>query len=233
MALIGNLDTRRNVNASWRGYVRGDDDESHQQLEKALHRFVVVGVVSDYTVNYASREFNIRVSGATKEEVADSVARYVGAYQRGRAETARAGIAALEYGSHREFIEAVLRQLTEFIYDTIERARRRSLLEMLNAATQGGGQALRARILSYLQTSEFDEALDAVVNNSLVGGLDQLSPLLDGVATPTEAAGLRGAVGRYLRPTRTCRGCCCFAPSLRRWQRTVIKTRSAKTRRPP
>lgn len=198
MTLIGDLGTRRTAQVGWRGYAPTSDEESHQRLEKALHRLVVAGAVSDYTVDYAGCTFSLRVSGADQREVADRVACYVGGYQRTLAEPYRAKIAKLDGRDHRAFLQQVLRILTGFVYDTVERARRRSLLEMLNAAAPCDGEALRARMLSYLQVSPFDEALDAVVNRSRAGGLDELSLLLCGISTPTEAAALRGAVGRYL-----------------------------------
>jgi ATP-dependent DNA helicase RecQ len=195
---IGSLQSQRKVSITWRGYVKDDDDASHQRLEKALHRLVVLGAVSDYTVNYGSREFGVRVSGTSRDQVAESVAQFIGAYQRGLANPYRLRVLEARGGSHQEFLARALAVLIEFVYETIERARRRSLLEMLNASSQGDGEALRQRILSYLQTSEFDEALESLINQSQVGGLDRLSPSLDTVGTPTEASALRGAVGRYL-----------------------------------
>jgi ATP-dependent DNA helicase RecQ len=198
MTLIGDLTTRRTAHVGWRGYAPTSDEESHQRLEKALHRLVVVGAVSDYTVDYAGCTFSLRVSGADQREVADRVACYVGGYQRTLAEPYRARIAKLDGSDHRAFLHQVLRILTGFVYDTVERARRRSLQEMLDAAAACDGEALRARMLSYLQVSPFGEALDAVAQRSRAGGLDEISSLLRGINTVTEAAELRGAVGRYL-----------------------------------
>ncbi len=198
MTRIGALDGRRRVNISWRDYAKDSEDASRQRLEKALHRLIILGAVSDYTVDYGSREFGVRLSGASQEEIAESVANFIGAYQRALADRYRIRILGARGQDHRAFLQRGLKILSDFVYETIERARRRSLLEMLNASALGDGEALRARILSYLQTSEFDEQLEAITGGSLVGGLDRVSLLLDLVGTPTEAAALRGAVGRFL-----------------------------------
>jgi ATP-dependent DNA helicase RecQ len=159
---------------------------------------VVLGVVEDYMVNYGSMEFKIRLSGADQLTISEALGAFVGSYQRSLIDTYQAKLLSSSDRSHQGLVVAAVALLTDFIYETIEKARRRSLLEMLNASTAGDGEALRQRILAYLQTSEFDDKLDAVVAESGVGGLDKLAPLFDLIGTPVEAAGLRGAVGRYL-----------------------------------
>ena len=54
------LDNPRHVDLSF-GDGGGD---SRRETEKVLHRLVVIGVVSDYTIDYSRREFGVQVSGA-------------------------------------------------------------------------------------------------------------------------------------------------------------------------
>jgi ATP-dependent DNA helicase RecQ len=194
---IGDVGVRQLVNVSWKDYLPKLDD-AKTRLEKALHRLVILGAVDDYTVNYGSKEFGVRVSGADRSSVAANLGKFVGGYQRALSTRYRKMLADFQAPGHQEFVEFSLRALGDFVYETIERARRRSLLEMLNASSHGDGEALRLRILAYLQTSEFDELLDRVINDSQVGGLDRIESLLELIVSPTEAAALRGAVARYL-----------------------------------
>jgi ATP-dependent DNA helicase RecQ len=199
---LGDLTRRRRVNISWRderwssGGPRGDD--SKERAEKALHRLVVVGVVSDYTVEYASHEFQVQIPGASQEEIAAVCAQYAGSYQRRLGEEMEREVLSLRRQPHRSFVVAVAGKLVSFIYQHIELARRRALNEMLQAASGAKtGEDLRRRILEYLQQSEWDDRLDEV-RNSRSGGLNVLGPLLDDLVSANDAAALRGAVARVL-----------------------------------
>lgn len=88
--------------------------------------------------------------------------------------------------------------LLDFIYAHVEATRRRSLNEMLRAASDcQSDDDLRARILDYLEQSEYDERLNDVIG-SQNGGVDELPAILDDITSPGEAAALRGAVARLL-----------------------------------
>jgi hypothetical protein len=63
--------------------------------------------------------------------------------------------------------------------------------------SDGANEAsIRRRIISYLEKSEFDEVLDAIVEDTEDSKL--VADLLDDVVSPSHAAGLRGQVARYL-----------------------------------
>lgn len=200
---LGELRTRRQVNISWDEKCWSADDgkergAAQQRAEKALHRLVVLGVVEDYTVDFASREFGVIISGATQEEIALALGRYVRLYQQRLGEQAEREALALRRESHREYVLAVAERLLDFIYQHIELARRRALNEMLQAAVVArDGEDLRRRILDYLEQSEWDERLEAV-RTSALGGVDRLAAVLDELVSPNDAVALRAAAGRLL-----------------------------------
>lgn len=200
---LGDIRRRAAVNVPWARNVatgaRSDRrDDERERAEKALHRLVVLGVVQDYTVNYASGEFQVQLSGATQEEIAEAFARYAGAYQGLLADKVRQDVLALRSNDHRQFVRDAAKLLVRFIYDHIEKARRRALSEMLDAAARANtGEDLRRRILDYLERSEWDDLLDRA-RTSPLAGLDQISTVLDGLVSPRDAAALRGAVARML-----------------------------------
>jgi ATP-dependent DNA helicase RecQ len=199
---LGDVRTRGQTNVTWRGPRWSSEspraDSSRERAEKALHRLVVMGVIEDYTVNFASQEFGIRIAGATQDQIAAAFGRYAGAYQQRLGEQAEREALELRGQPHREYVLAVAGRLVSFIYQHIELARRRALDEMLQAATSArSGDDLRRRILDYLQKSEWDERLEAV-RASALGGVDRLPPVLDDLISPNDAAVLRAATGRAL-----------------------------------
>lgn len=200
---LGEVRTRRQVNVTWRhprwsSAEGGWQDVARERAEKALHRLVVLGVVEDYTVDFASKEFGVRIPGATQEQIAAAFGRYARLYQQRLGEQEEREALALRQESHREYVLAVAKRLVSFIYQHIELARRRALNEMLQAAISAhSGDDLRRRILDYLEQSDWDERLDAV-RASALGGVDTLAPVLDDLVSPNDAAALRAATGRAL-----------------------------------
>jgi ATP-dependent DNA helicase RecQ len=176
-----------------------DDGLNRQQFEKALHRLVVLGIVSDYAVDYARDEFDITMSGISKDDVAINLGRYIGAYQSrlGRDYENRAN--AIQKRSIRDHVVAVGELLITFIYDHIEQSRRASMREMLNAASRAknDGELLRESILDYLQHAEFDADINQLLQSER-GGLDSIEQLLDGIVHPRDAQSLRGATAQAL-----------------------------------
>lgn len=194
--LLGNVMVTKQLNVSWgTGWPRSDNAKEH--AEKALHRLVVIGVVHDYTVNYASQEFGVRVSGASQEDIAGTYAAYAGAYQRAYGQQKLQLVRSLNLPSHKELVLTVAKDLVKFVYQHIEQTRRRALNQMLLAASSTSGENLRRRILEYLEQSKWDEQLETL-RDSLHAGMDALSPILDNMVSPNDASSLRGAVDRML-----------------------------------
>jgi ATP-dependent DNA helicase RecQ len=178
-----------------------DDIQGRERAEKALHRLLVMGVVADYTIDYSSREFDVEVTGASRDTIAASLGRYAAGYQRRLGERVQIEVLALPERDHRAFVLAAGAVLIAFVYANVELARRRAMDEMLQAARVGlhDGEQLRQRVLDYLQHSEWDARLEEVRTSAGAGTeADVLVPILDELVSPNDAASLRGAVGRML-----------------------------------
>lgn len=166
--------------------------------EKALHRLLLLGIVSDYTINYSASELTVHLSGMSKEQIIESYGNYVAGYLESRKhielEKARGFISL----STNDFITHMLELLLRFIYDIIERGRRRALQEMLLAATVAPNDAaIRKRILRYLEATEYSEILDAIIGESDAGILKTMKAFEE-VRSTNEASELRGQASRYL-----------------------------------
>jgi len=198
---IGDLSQRRVApSTSWRqqSNKRSADSKAKERMEKVLHRLLVIGVVDDYTISFSSKEFSVRLSGASQKEIVEALGRYVGAYQARLGEQTRVAAAALQQSDHTKFVRGVCGLLVEFIYGTLELARRAQIREMyLAAGAAREGEDLRGRILRHLERSEFDDRLDEL-RGSLLGGLDKIDQFTDEIVSPNQAAALRGAVARSL-----------------------------------
>lgn len=188
---IGDLETRR-----WFNLAAVDSDE-RVAFEKVIHRLVVLGVIEDYTVNYSANSLDVRIAGASQAGVVDAYRRYVASFSTARsireAEKARA-VSAADLTS---FVDQMLELYMTFVYDVIEKGRRRALAEMLAAARAANADEFRARVLRYLESTEYSEQLEKVLEDARAG-VGMVAPILDDLLTPNEAAEARGQVSRYL-----------------------------------
>lgn len=208
LKLIGDTETPRSVSVSWidakwiaevAGSDRNPEERARAVLEKAVHRLVLCGVIRDFTMDYARRACELRIPGASKEEIEESYYAFVKSYNSRLAAQERSALAgelaALDRG---EFIRATLRRLSQFIYTHVELARRRSLSEMVQAAAVSkDGEQFRARILQYLQQTPWDDRLDSLRESADLEP-DQLQSLLEELISRSDFLELRASAGRAL-----------------------------------
>ena len=174
--------------------VKAESDLS--RCEKAIHRLVVIGYLKDYTIDYSGKCFDLKLSGATADELRETLLRYVRNYQISRA---KALGKMLENASEvtRDFVLYLAEKLLQFIYDTVELGRRRALLEMaLLCGKDATDDSVRQRILAYLERSEFDDQLETIVDDVENQALIPL--ILEEVSSNKHAQTLRGQVVRFL-----------------------------------
>lgn len=165
-------------------------------VEKAIHRLAVLGFIVDYTVDYSHKRFEVYTSGVNEEKIRECLKQYIGNYQKNRADAALEELGNLGVKGE-GYLLACAKILTDFIYDTVELSRRRALLECSQMFSEGATEkTIRRRIISYLEKSEFDEALDEIVEDAAAPRL--VVNLLDEVVSPSHASALRGQVARYL-----------------------------------
>ncbi|HIO56099.1 MAG TPA: ATP-dependent DNA helicase RecQ, partial [Candidatus Marinimicrobia bacterium] len=189
------------------------------QTEKVLHRLCILGVISDYTIKYSRLEFRVCSTGADNTDILTNYLKYVGGYNRARIPNESSKLALHLSEPKEAFMEKAYETLIDFIYDTIERGRRRALREMASLAedcsvVKDQSSAVREKILSYLQTS-FSEEIEDLLEE--VGELEKLKKLIlgstepetgmliGGIQSPLQAKEIRGQAARYLEsyPTHT------------------------------
>jgi len=181
--------------------IKQNSDEHRQTreiTEKALHRLLLIGVISDYTIDYSREEFTVKLSGANKEEILETYGKYIASYDRERKQTEIEKASRLLSLPLSEFIIEMISLLLNFIYGVIERGRRRALSEMLLACTDSPtDKAIRQRILRHLEATEYSKALEEIINDEKAG-IKKCRDIFGSIRSLNEAAELRGQVSRYL-----------------------------------
>jgi len=203
MKKLGDINKRRTVNAVLR-------DKDANVWEKAIHRLVVLGVIEDYTIDYPS-EFHITLSGIDKEGIIRRYELYVAGYNKVRIKEESQKLQAHIDKTNDVFVREACRVLIDFIYDTIERGRRRSLREMFllvdsAVGKKNGDEIIRKRILRYLESSRAEEIESIIYDDNV---FDELLTVIQGYETPegemvygirspNDAMEMRGQSARYL-----------------------------------
>lgn len=175
-----------------------EDREPREVVEKAIYRLLLVGVLSDYTIDYATKTFTLHISGATKEEIVEAYGKYVAGYLTSRRSVEMEKLSRYLHLGYRDFVLQAVELLLHFLYDVIEKGRRRAFYEMLLACRDArSDQDIRQRILRYLETTWYSEALEELVRDES-GGLVRSMDIFDSLNSLQEIAELRGQVSRYL-----------------------------------
>jgi ATP-dependent DNA helicase RecQ len=173
------------------------DISGQEAQERALHRLIILGVVRDYLVEWGSKKFVIRTNGTTPDDVERHLGDFIERSQPGRLETIAASLDS-PYPKIESAIEDCGRALITFVYDTIERSRRRSLREMyLVAATSTSDDEIRQRVLDHLTEGDIAPRLERLVDERTFS----FSPWMDEIAkiaSPTDAHEWRGTTARLL-----------------------------------
>lgn len=203
---IGSFENARKVNVL---FPSGD----RNNLEKGVHRLLLLGVISDYTIDYTSNEFRLVLPGITKEKITECYCRYVEGYDRGRVALERSKIIDLMSLPLSEFVHGTAKVLIDFVYGTIEKGRRRAFREMLSLAEEAAktpgeqDELIRSRILRYLETTYSEEIekilqeVNSFENLKIIfdGGVTSESgEVIGGIRSNRDAAEVRGQVSRYL-----------------------------------
>ena len=175
---------------SW-GKERGD-------IQQALGRMIRLGVVRDYTIPTQS-EFNVVVEGCSPQRIVFMLLDYIERSQAGRSRAVEEALGAGEPATTLfETIHRCGNQLINFVYETIERSRRRSLREMWLAAREApDGEDFRQRILDYLTEGDTTPVLEALAGTPKFEWADWLSAL-DTILGPQDAQEWRGTSARLL-----------------------------------
>ncbi len=124
--------------------------------KRALHRLAVLGIVDDYCLEGRGRSETAEVRCSDREpgDVVERLLSFVERSQPGRLKAIQDEVddVIVPHATLRDAVEHCGQVLIDFVYDTIERSRRRSLQEMwlLAGDAVADGEVARKRVLDYL-----------------------------------------------------------------------------------
>ena len=176
----------------------GNGNEQNAR-KRALHRLAILGVVDDYCVEGmgSSEKAVVTLTEAGPEQVKDRLLAFVARSQPGRVEAFRSRIPDL--ANMEDAVRECSRRLAEFVYDTIGRARQRSLFEMWELAGSGteDGENVRQGILDYLTEGVPSAAAQRLAELDRFAFSDWIEEW-NGIVSPDDARQWRAAAGRLL-----------------------------------
>jgi ATP-dependent DNA helicase RecQ len=198
--------------------VRAHDElAANKNMEKILLRLLTLGVVTDYTItNFRDSHFEITFRRIVQAEVEKKYETYVASYSRGRIKGEIQKLRKLNVSGEEEFLTGAYEILIQFIYETIEKGRRRGIYEVAQLAEEAktktdSNNYVRNRILGYLQAN-FSEEIESVrMEESTFNNLkkiiegeenpDRGGEYFGGIRSFKDANEIRGQAGRYLEST--------------------------------
>jgi ATP-dependent DNA helicase RecQ len=174
-------------------------EDGRKREEKALFRLVQAGFLADYEVDFGGHKY--RVVGGSKEpsNVAQRVIAYVRRSDSGRVADIESQLKPfIRLQNLEEATVSLIGVLIDFCYDTIERARRRSIFEAMEAAKQGRDPSnFRRRLLDYLQEGMDPESFQRLVESESIS-FAVCREMLAKTNNEVEAGELRGITIRFL-----------------------------------
>ena len=188
IAELGAAETTE-VPVSW----RGDDDQDRK--EKLLHKLGVLGIVTDYTIDYHRRCFDIAVTKPTREQLYRRLVEHVSPpLPRVEAEDECKAILEAE-----DPTEQAVETLIRFTYRHLVSRRKESLRNMAELCRDfKGSEEFRKGILYYLEESGFTKALEKGKWSAEGKGPGDIAKLLAKADTADLRRRLVGAAQRAL-----------------------------------
>jgi ATP-dependent DNA helicase RecQ len=173
-------------------------DDGAASRERAIHRLKLLGIVRDYTVDWAGSRFEVKTRPCAPADVDLALAAFVRRNQPGRVAEFERRMAADAPAALQPRVLSRGRMMIDYVYETIVAARRRAVDEMERLAEQGTTeQLIRDRILRYLELGKVASAVEALIDAEPFE-FEPWIALLDDLETMDDAREWRGATARLL-----------------------------------
>jgi len=132
--------------------------DARNKTEKALYRLSVLGLISDYTLDHNAKQFEVEVIHRSDDFLKSALLDYFERYKPPEYRNVASQRIALCNGQ--TVLEKCIRVMLEFVYEEIEKKRRRAILQMAEVAdTSLDNEPFRLQLLDYLEKSEFTQQL--------------------------------------------------------------------------
>lgn len=129
-------------------------EQAQQALEKAIYRLLAVGAIEDYEKDYSKGVFVVYLTRHSVQGLSDRFKKYLSRY------ATEGEVKKYLPEVSEDYVEAVktyAHRMVDFVYDHIERRRRRAMWEMLQAARDP--VKFREQLMAYLEESQFTKPI--------------------------------------------------------------------------
>jgi ATP-dependent DNA helicase RecQ len=127
--------------------------------EKALYRYLIIGLIDDYTIDFKARPrvFNVNITRRNDEHYALQLYHYLSKHKADFLSVYPSNDKFFEYLKARpeeHIILQCLGELLDFIYSEMEPKRRQALTTLVQAVRPGDSQYFRKEILRYFESDD-------------------------------------------------------------------------------
>ena len=171
---------------------------TRERTETALSRLVKLGVISDYRADFGSQQFSVEAERFDFGRCKERLLHYVCAAQPAKSKLFSRQLDEIIDADPHHAASELARVLITFIYDVVERSRRRMIQEAVLLARRAcTDDDIRTRLLDYLQEGLHAERMKQLLDQPEVS-LSSWCDLVKKCQTPGEAGELRGLCVRTL-----------------------------------
>ena len=168
---------------------------SEQQTFRCVYRLSTLGIIDDYTIDYAARSITVRLRGMVKSKIVDNLKNYIARY----VDKAKTSVVPEQIRAINEptTLRKAVHRLVQFVYEKIA-SKRREALDLMVETTKIGvnnPSAFTEQVYSYFD-SRFTEELRSFTKEY---DSADLAPVLEKVGTdPHDINHLLGSCNRLL-----------------------------------
>ena len=171
---------------------------SKEDLERALVRMSYCALIQDYTTNYSGKTFTVTFAKYSFKSSKEKLLTYITKVQPAQVKLLTKKLDDIQSVTAAQQPVELCKLIIEFTYDTIERSRRRMMLEAVQMARNGNSDPqIRERLLNYLEEGANAARVTELVEAQTIQFEDWLE-MSDNLSTPSDARELRGDVSRLL-----------------------------------
>lgn len=140
-------------------------------LDKLIYRLSILGIVSDYTIDWNANQYSVTLKRLSDEEYLNNVKNYLGRYKTPN--DVRQAENQIINANGTNMLERCLGYIVRFAYNEIEKKRRTALKTILEVSRSASQQPqndrnnyLREQLLAYLEKSIFTDLLLKIVQSN-------------------------------------------------------------------
>jgi RecQ family ATP-dependent DNA helicase len=167
---------------------KSDEDESLISKQKAIFRLTAIGVITNYGVDYASKEFSLKIDKIKKDKIINYYYNYVKKYNQLRAKIEKQKLEDKKELGTKEFILYCCELFLDYVYDYYEKGRRQALSTMLSIleksiSNENPDKIFREEISNFLKRTYSKQLRNIANSKDLTRMLIQIQELIGGSDT--------------------------------------------------